>query len=131
MLSPWIQFAIKRSFCPRALPLARCNRNMNLPLNQTVRPVVTLDGSQFQLIDWLIDWIVFHTLNIGNISAIRFDDTVFWENKRTPNTGRLVIISASVQTAPNCFMEILRIPGMDDAVEVAVVKRSCKCRTLM
>ena len=88
---------------------------------------------------WLIDWIVFHILIIGNISAICFDDTVFWENKMTPKTGHLVLISASVQTVPNCFIgdfphsrnvwcsrgccgeEILQMPYSD----VAILSSSC------
>ena len=40
-----------KTFCPRALPLARSNRILDLLVNQTVRPVATLDGSQFRLTD--------------------------------------------------------------------------------
>ena len=51
LLTPWIQLATKRSFCPRALPLARSNRNLDLLLNQTVKPVTTLDGNLIRLTD--------------------------------------------------------------------------------
>ena len=104
LLTPRIQLATKRSFCPRALPFARCNRILDLLLNQTVRHVATCTRWESVSIYWLIDWIVFHTLSIGNISAIYFDNTVFWENKMTPKTGRVVLISVSLQTVPNCFI---------------------------
>mgnify|MGYP003685475879 CR=1 FL=1 len=83
---------------------------------------------------WIHRWtILFSSTVVTILDAFWAHWSLFWQCrwfKLTPRTGRLALIPASRRRFWTVWSEILCCPGMDEAVEVAVVKLSRKCCTL-